>query len=43
MMLENKYSVQLLHTDNDGLVFGNPIQDSQRDITLISSIIRLPL
>ena len=42
-LLENSYSSQVLHTSEDGVVLGNPINDSQRDIPLRESRMRLSL
>ena len=43
VVLDNPYSSQVFHTNKDRVVFGNHIQDSQRDIPLRESRIRVPL
>ena len=42
-VLDNTYSSQILHTNEDRVVLGAPIQYSQREIPLRESRMRLPL
>ena len=42
-MLDNLYSLQVLHNNEEGVVLGNPNQDSQREITLRESRMRFHL
>ena len=43
VVLDNPYYLQVLHTNEDGVVLGTPIQYSKRDIPLGGSIMRFPL
>ena len=43
VVLDHSYPLQVFHTDEDGVVIGNTIQDSQREIPLRESRIIFPL
>ena len=43
ILLDNKYSLQVLHTREDRVVLGTPIRDPQRNIPLKESITVFPL
>ena len=42
-VLENLYYLQVFHTNKDGVVLGNPIQDTQHEISSRESIMRFTL